>query len=96
MGYLETKEFAKQMREQAVKDEYGRIVCSVELWELIAEIFDSLPTADVVEVVRCKDCKHFGKNKQYRETKLPISFCDKFHHNVMRDSDFCSYGKEVE
>ena len=50
MGYVDTKEFAKAMREQAVKDGYGRIVYSVELWELITEIFDSQPTADVVEV----------------------------------------------
>ncbi len=53
-----------------------------------------LPTADVVEVVRCKDCRHFGKNKEYRDTKLPFSFCDKFHHNIMTDNDFCSYGEK--
>lgn len=54
--------------------------------------------ANVIKVVRCKDCVHFGKNKKYRDTKFPFSFCDKFHHNITRDDDFCSYGerKEVE
>jgi hypothetical protein len=51
---------------------------------------------DIVEVVRCKDCEHFGKNKEYRISKLSLSFCDKFHHNITRDNDFCSYGKRKE
>ena len=32
--------------------------------ELIGKIIMSQPTADVVEVVRCKDCKHFEKERQ--------------------------------
>ena len=54
------------------------------------------PTEDVVEVVRCKDCEYFGKNRPYRNNKLPFSFCDKFHHNIMKENDFCSYGKRKE
>ena len=44
------------------------------------------PTADVVEVVRCKDCKH----------KNPIgNKC--LRDNLWHDSDdFCSYGERKE
>ncbi len=34
------KEFAKQMRENAVKNEQGNIVCSPELWEEIASVIE--------------------------------------------------------
>lgn len=52
--------------------------------EILTEI-EFAPTADVVEVVRCKDCKHWNKGDCYR---LEMSMED----------DFCSYGerKEVE
>ena len=45
----------------------------------------SLNKADVVEVVRCKDCKHRKKN----------TFC---LHNMRyeQDSGFCSYGERKE
>lgn len=45
-------------------------------------LIDIAPTADVVEVVRCKDCKHRKKN----------TFC---LHNMRYEDDngFCSYGE---
>ena len=52
-----------------------------------------LPTADVVEVVRCKDCEHWGgviygfvcRKFSGIETKI-----------CMHADDFCSYGKRKE
>lgn len=41
MGSVDYKEFARQMRENKVTDEYGRIICSPELWELIAQTVES-------------------------------------------------------
>ena len=56
----------------------------------IIEVLDELPTADVVEVVRCKDCKfHFKLNEnEYRCTRgIPFyTTCN----------DFCSYGERRE
>lgn len=71
----------------------------ISLYGAVADfivIASSIPTADVVEVVRCKDCKFFGKNRPYRDNKLPFAFCDKFHHNITTDDDFCSYGERKE
>ena len=49
------------------------------------------PTADVEEVVRCKDCfkaqemgERWGEQYKY--------FC-KRHHSYVLANDFCSYGK---
>ena len=50
---------------------------------------EEMPTADVVEVVRCKDCKYY--RKMY---KLCSCRSDKF--NVyLNDNDFCSYGERM-
>lgn len=50
-----------------------------------------LPTADVVEVVRCKDCKHCDPDNRhcdhYMGTVLPVS---------REDNDFCSYGERKD
>ena len=47
---MDYKEYARQLRENAAKDDNGVIRCSPELWEQIASIIESIPTADVVEV----------------------------------------------
>ena len=48
-------------------------------------LIDTEPTADVVEVVRCKNCKHRKKN----------TFC---LHNMRYEDDngFCSYGERSD
>lgn len=45
-----------------------------------------LPAADVVPVVRCRDCKHKGKPGKN------IIFCENFERDMMPD-DFCSCGE---
>lgn len=43
MSEFDCKKFARQMRENAVKDYNGNIVCSQELWEQIASIVERSP-----------------------------------------------------
>ena len=52
---------------------------------------DSAPTADVVEVVRCKDCKHARKT----ETILGVADYRCLITNItcLDADDFCSYGE---
>ena len=53
-------------------------------------VIDSIPTADVVKVVRCRDCK-------YHEDTSVIGFehCCLIGKTV-RHNDFCSYGERKE
>lgn len=39
------KEYARQMRENCVKDRNGNIICSDELWEQIASIIENIGTS---------------------------------------------------
>lgn len=41
MNKIDYIEFARQMRENKVTDENGIILCSPELWELIASTIES-------------------------------------------------------
>ena len=43
------------------------------------------PTADVVEVVRCKDCKHFLLHR--------MACINPFHNGWCTINDYCSYGE---
>ena len=45
------------------------------------------PTADVIEVVRCKDCKHYCKWQMK---------CDRLHLVPIADNHYCSYGERRE
>ena len=50
------------------------------------------PTADIVEVVRCKSCKFSewsDKNKQRYCTRKWVMY-------KVRERDYCSYGKKYE
>lgn len=50
------------------------------------DVIKNIPSADVVEVVRCKDCKY--------HVEFP-SKCNKLHLTML-PNDFCSYGERAE
>jgi hypothetical protein len=61
------------------------------------------PTVDAVEVVRCKDCKHYMAEEKERCEALrstPYGLCLKHrclplagYHEYRNADDFCSYGE---
>lgn len=64
--------------------------------------FNKLPTFDVVEVVRCKDCKYSRKMDKY-EKSLYLESCvgctyhsTSYHSLIMQGDDHCSYGERKE
>ena len=58
-----------------------------------AYCINRMKPVDAVEVVRCKDCKHYW---------LPQGFCKHDRHDyqtmsvIQEDDDFCSYGERRE
>ena len=49
-------------------------------------------TVDAVEVVRCKDCKHFVQNEPYDPCEC-MKWTVKWGVAYVNPDDFCSYGK---
>lgn len=55
----------------------------------LQSVIDDMPTADVVPVVRCKDCKHY-KKINYDDVKP--NTCE-ITTRRQQPYDFCSYGE---
>ena len=63
-----------------------------QLTPLVESLIQKQPAADVVEVVRCKDCKYWQDNNG----GYPHEEC-KWSENETPDlDDFCSYGERKE
>lgn len=67
------------------------------MWREIKRMVDNAPTADVVEVVRCKDCI-FGKVDTEGSGSVQCSNRDTPWHRyneafAMAQNDFCSHGE---
>ena len=62
----------------------------------VLDIIDAAPAADVVQVVRCKDCVCMGKRpplpEGYRED---CGWC-MLHGRVVLPEDYCSNGERME
>lgn len=59
--------------------------------ECVERSLKNVPAADVVEVVRCKDCKQWQRNVGFIDS--PNGHC--FYLDIeMNGSDFCSYGEK--
>lgn len=56
---------------------------------LLSSGFDLIPTADVVEVVRCKDCKNLMFSDFYGE-------CSKGYMGIVSPDDYCSRGERKD
>ena len=72
-------------REDAIK--------ALEGWKISGEmILATVPSADVVEVVRCKNCKF-----RYYDNERDLFYCQKYYGmGDVRDENFCSYGERAE
>lgn len=92
------KEVADLKKSPWYNDDYGfgtrqarheGVDCVVDL------CIKQAPTVDVVEVVRCKDCKHYKFGKHFTD----IKFCQRVPYYAEKgglntsDDDFCSYGE---
>lgn len=64
----------------------------------ITRVLSEAPEADVVEVVRCKDCKHC--EIYYPAKHLGIESVKNFYCNLAKgirfETDYCSFGERKE
>ena len=60
--------------------------------EELAKSIDNVPTADVVKVVRCKDCIL----RKTEDCAMYYSYNCGEQHTWETDNDFCSYGERKE
>lgn len=90
--YIDREAAVKLLRNQAHEAlEYSDTEC--EVLSSVADELEDFPAADVVPVVRCKDCVYSipaGK-ENFREGLVVCTVLNEDYAYVMK-SDFCSYG----
>lgn len=63
----------------------------------VGKFVDRLPAADVVEVVRCKDCTMYKRDKELAEANYcdPNFYCGLLRTEMDKDG-YCSYGRRKD
>lgn len=75
-----------------------KVMVEVEVEEIAEQILKQLAeSGDVIQVVRCKDCKHFQsfKGERAKVNTDKSGWCDTNDDSVRAD-DYCSYGERKE
>ena len=86
--YIEADTYRKKWAD-IFDSAYGDSCC-----EMFKKSIDEQPTADVVEVVRCKDCKH-GELGINPNDNTECVYCDTLDE-VWEVDDFCVMGERRE
>lgn len=69
-------------------------ICTNTLYNTIMAVFDEATTVDAVEVVRCKDCKHYEKHTKWSSCTYWSG--NPYEQAGVEDNDYCSYGERRE
>lgn len=73
-------------------------LCTASNCSNVLKMIHDVPTADVVEVVRCKDCKYYRKNIScvgglYNGCS---EWLNEGNEIEVREDDYCSFGERRE
>ncbi len=88
--YKDADAILKEIYHRANLSSLGEISTPHLDWKEVVSIINEQPTADVVEVVRCKNCKR----------AVPLIFQGYYkcrrHSACRKADDFCSYGERKD
>ena len=96
--YMETEYIKKPVLKIAVKSYFKHLInkgkYKIDVNDAnsdINRIISELPAADVVEVVRCKDCAFSNKQIEFKNLYVCLQ-----NERFVKKNDFCSYGERKE
>lgn len=99
MRLIDADELKERLKEYCVDGDKG----IEEYYEImgIDDCIDNAPTVDAVEVVRCKDCKHFTLNLVENVGGIPLivahEVCSFWGDGCKTSQEgFCSFGERKE
>lgn len=95
--YFEREALEKRLNERLayLLDKNGPYDHYTDGYDEAVNTVEEFPAADVVPVVRCKDCEHCVQTADYTGIGLFGSIWGRGWHQVKAD-DFCSMGKRKE
>ena len=69
---------------------------AVKIKDNFMKAITEAPTIDAVEVVRCKDCKHYKPQKKSAHWENRANYCNRVVTIKTQPYDFCSYGERKD
>ena len=69
---------------------------AVKIKDNFMKAITEAPTIDAVEVVRCKDCKHYKPQKKSAHWENKANYCNRIVTITVQPYDFCSHGERKE
>lgn len=82
-----SRKAAEERLDRLEREAYHNSVLWPDHVEECREAIREIPAADVVEVVRCKDCKHYNPEATEWRCDIVAGLVEPY------DDDFCSYGE---
>ena len=64
--------------------------------ETCIAVLEDMPTMDAVEVVRCRDCKHYKPQTKSAHWENRANYCNRIVTIKTQLDDFCSYGERKD
>lgn len=104
MADLIDRQAVVDMLQRLAYDDWNQGVCTTwaNAYSECADMVEDLPSADAVDVVRCKDCKHQekyfyadGRMKGGGRFIYGCDLADGYSH-ICLDDDFCSRGERKD
>ena len=99
-----TKEYIE--RKRAIVDACNSLELYPSEYAELENALNRIPAADVVEVVRCRECKYWGDEAGKLQRSDGLLFARCIMHNYLLDgrhtgwcpteNNFCSYGEREE
>ena len=93
--YIDAEKFKNTLKESLIlSPDTAEEFTNIGIVFAISRI-NSMPSADVADVVRCKDCKHLRIDKDFQTGR----YCAIRNVNgggFCKDNDFCSYGERKD
>lgn len=87
--YIDKNKTIEFVKQQMISTNHG---VNSDIYDLATrhalDWLSIISTVDVVFVVRCKDCKHFGEDMGYGKHD-----CKKYELPYCLENDYCSYGE---
>lgn len=75
----------------------GKLVfAACEIKQDFADMISNATTVDAVEVVRCKDCKHYKPQKKSAHWENRANYCNRVVTIKVQPDNFCAYGERKD
>ena len=88
MDVIRQHEYRLATRQGSI--DYGMFTLGIQ------QAVDEQPTVDTMEIIRCKDCKHYRPQKKSAHWENRANCCNRIVTIKVQPYDFCSYGEQKE